>query len=83
MVREGRVECYPTQRLRKKNLFDILKLSSLLAASFVLMACSPQEKGVSGVDNPTPIRYVICGAGQSACFVAVQAAKRRIDQGNL
>jgi hypothetical protein len=50
--------------------FGYLAWPSLIAIS--LMGCSSSDKGVVSVDGPTPVRYVLCGAGESNCFLAAK-----------
>ncbi len=44
----------------------------IVAVCVLLMGCSPNEKGVAGANDLTPVRYVICGSGESNCFVAAR-----------
>ena len=38
----------------------------------VLAACEQSSGGVAGAKGDTPVKYVICGAGESNCFVAAR-----------
>ena len=38
----------------------------------LLIACGQGGSGVNGAKGDTPVRYVICGAGESNCFVAAR-----------
>jgi hypothetical protein len=39
---------------------------------FLLAACQQGSSGVKGATGETPVRYVICGAAESNCFVAAR-----------
>ena len=38
----------------------------------VLAACEQGKSGIAGAKGDTPVKYVICGAGESNCFVAAR-----------
>lgn len=43
-----------------------------IVALLLIAACDQAGSGVKGATGETPVKYVICGAGESNCFVAAR-----------
>lgn len=48
------------------------KISALALAIFLAGCGSGNTEGVKGAKGETPVRYVICGSGESKCFVSAR-----------
>jgi hypothetical protein len=44
----------------------------LLLIVAALTGCGPEEGGVRGAKGGTPVKYVICGVGETNCFVSAR-----------
>lgn len=56
----------------------LLRPLFIAATAALLTGCldfGGNDGGVKGAKGDTPVRYVICGAGESACFVAARFAR--------
>lgn len=49
-----------------------LRLLALLASVAGLAGCDASAEGVKGATGDTPVKYVICGSGETNCFVAAR-----------
>jgi hypothetical protein len=50
-----------------------MKHLHVLLAAALLASCSGERSGgVKGATGETPVRYVICGQGETNCFVAAR-----------
>ena len=44
----------------------------ILLPLVLLAACNQETSGVKGAKGETPVKYVICGAGETNCFIAAR-----------
>jgi len=59
-----------TDALHAPNQKDIaMKRLATLIALVALQGCDVSNSGVKGANGETPVRYVICGVGETNCFV--------------
>ncbi len=49
-----------------------MKLLALCVLLLSLAACEQRGTGVQGATGETPVKYVICSAGERDCFVAAR-----------
>lgn len=47
-----------------------MKMVWLLFLSIILVACQKNSAAPGAVENETPVKFVICGKGDSNCFVS-------------
>ena len=45
---------------------------ALVLIGFLIGCSSENTEGVKGAKGETPVRYVICGAGETSCFVGAR-----------
>lgn len=50
---------------------SLLKICFYILMIFASAGCS-REQGVAGARGETPVRYVICGIGETNCFVSAR-----------
>jgi hypothetical protein len=49
-----------------------MKIRLILAMLLPIVGCADKDAGVAGAKDQTPVRYVICGFGESNCFVSAR-----------
>jgi hypothetical protein len=49
-----------------------MKVRLILAMLLPIVGCSDNDAGIAGAKDKTPVRYVICGHGESNCFVSAR-----------
>jgi hypothetical protein len=59
------------ERVSFNSKFHMTRVAAVVAC-FVLAGCDGSTSGVKRADGETPAKYVICGAGESNCFVAAR-----------
>lgn len=47
-------------------------ISTICLAALLFSGCNSSDEGVKGAKGETPVKYVICGAAESNCFVAAR-----------